>query len=170
MKETLLLIPCALALAIVVVVLAPINVRSAVTCTRSQLSVRLNRNFSDAAMGGQRGAQFIVKNISRKTCAVNGSPGVTPLDRHGQWIGSGSVYKAYVGDEVRLKPGREATFEIGYHSCEVVAQLSGESPGKCKASTSMRITLADIKGDFIVRVKIDGDIEQVSDLKVRANN
>jgi len=161
----------------VLLALAPMVVRAATlhpeanppalvtTCNASQLSVKLDRKFEDAAMGGQRGDRFIVTNISKRACAVNGSPGITLLDSRGKWIGS--VYKAMVGDEVKLKPGGKATFEIGYHSCRTVAQLSDRDPRKCKYSSKIEIRFADIKGLWTLRYQIDADpeIEQVMDLE-----
>src|SRR5947208_10065497 len=56
-------------------------------CTGAQLSVRADPKFSDSAMGGQRGASYIVKNISRSNCTINGSPGIVLLDRRGRMMG-----------------------------------------------------------------------------------
>lgn len=142
------------------------NAAVTVTCNASQLRVRIDPKFSDAAMGGQRGDRFVVTNISRRTCSVNGQPGIMLLDRRGRWIGS--VFKAIVGDEVKLRPGGKATFEIGYHSCQVVAQLSDRDPKKCKFSSTIQIRFADIKGVFTLREQIDAEdgIEQVFDLEV----
>lgn len=136
---------------------------SARPCTGAQLTVRSDPKFSDSAMGGQRGASYIVRNTSRTPCTIKGSPGIVLLDSRGRMMGK------------RIKPTREGTttiagrrqvsFEVGYHSCEFVAGASGRNPKKCRISRTAQIRFYDIGRVFNVPDKLDaeGGIEQVEE-------
>lgn len=136
------------------------------TCTGSQLSVSVDKDFQgDSAMGGQRGDQLIVKNISRSRCTISGTAGVTLFDRSGRKMGR-SV-KPRSGTVTTLKPGGKATFEIGYHSCEYAAESSGKKKARCKMSRTAEIRFAGIARVFTVRERLDAvnGIEQAMDLE-----
>ena len=131
-------------------------------CTGAELSVRSDPNFSDAAMGGQRGASYIVKNTSRSACTINGSPGIVLLDRRGRIMGH--RIKPTMGGATTIKARGQTSFEVGYHSCTFVAGATdGRNPKKCKWSAKAQIRFSGINRVFTVNDKIDADggIEQV---------
>lgn len=136
------------------------------TCTGSQLSVSVDKDFQgDSAMGGQRGDQLIVKNVSRSRCTISGTAGAALFDHNGRKMGR-SV-KPRSGAATTLKPGGKATFEIGYHSCEYAAEATGKKNARCKMSRTAQIRFAGISKVFTVREKLDAvnGIEQVMDFE-----
>jgi Protein of unknown function (DUF4232) len=169
MKSSFLTLPIVLALGVLAFASAAPkndgdhNVRKARalarTCTGSQLSIRSDPNFSDAAMGGQRGASYVVKNISRSPCTIHGAPGIVLLDRRGRVIGH--RIKPTRDGETTIKARSEASFEVGYHSCEFIAGASDRNPKKCRWSQTAQIRFWGINRVFAVRDKLDGGIEEV---------
>ena len=130
------------------------------TCVGSQLS--LITGEPDAAMGGQRGLFLDFKNTSRRTCSLSGTPGFELLDKHGRSIGR--LQKSKSGDKkdsVTLRPGQEASFEIGYHSCEYANETHDRDPKRCKVSSKARFRAPGVERVFTIQLQIDPEDDSV---------
>ena len=110
---------------------------SARPCTGAQLSVRSDPNFSDSAMGGQRGASYIVKNHSKSPCTIKGRPGIVLIDGRGRMMGKPIAPSK--GGSTKIDGGKEAAFEVGYHSCEYANSAAGHPRRKCRTSKTAQI-------------------------------
>lgn len=137
----------------------------AAPCTGAQLSVRPDPSFEgDSAMGGQRGDQFVIENISHSACTIRGKPGVALFDRRGRRMGR--ALRPTSRGEITLAPGGKTTVEFGYHSCEFVASASGRNPKRCRISRRVQFRFYGIRKVFTVPEKIDANdgVEQVFEL------
>jgi hypothetical protein len=132
-------------------------------CSGSQLSIRSDPNFNDAAMGGQRGASYIVKNSSASPCTIHGKPGIVLLDSRSRLMGSRIAPTR--GGLTTIAAGKEVAFEVGYHSCDYAAESTGKDPKRCKNSRTALIRFYGITRVFSVKDQLDatGGIEQVED-------
>jgi len=136
---------------------------SARPCTAAQLSVRSDPNFNDSAMGGQRGASYIVKNHSKSPCTIKGRPGIVLIDGRGRMMGK--PIAPTKGGNTTIAGGKEAAFEVGYHSCGYANSAAGHPKRKCRTSKTAQIRFWSISKTFIVADKLDAapGIEQVED-------
>ncbi|MBV9215687.1 MAG: DUF4232 domain-containing protein [Acidobacteria bacterium] len=130
--------------------------RRVAVCTASQLSVRIDPDFGgDAAMGGQRAEQFLIKNISSRRCTVSGTPGAKLLDRRGRRMGG--VIAPSSGGSLTLNAGGKATFEVGYHSCQFIAGATDRNPRRCRMSRTAQIRFRGMSHVFSVRDRLDAE-------------
>ncbi|MFL6374227.1 MAG: DUF4232 domain-containing protein [Pyrinomonadaceae bacterium] len=131
------------------------------SCEGSQLTIRPDPNFSDGAMGGQRGASYVVKNMSAAPCTIKGTPGIVLLDARGRTMGKRIAPKS--GAVTTIKGRGKVAFEVGYHSCEFAAQASGKKPSRCRISRTAQIRFFGVSRVYNVKDRLDpeGGIEQV---------
>jgi len=110
---------------------------SAQTCAASQLAVELGR--SGVAMG-HVGQLVSFKNISAKTCALKGYPGVKMFDATGHPIptevtdGPDYTVPSLPESLVIITAGSKATFELGY------SDATGYGTARCPTSVQVKIT------------------------------
>ncbi len=110
---------------------------STAACTAGQLVVALGP--SDAAMG-HIGQVVSFKNISAKTCALEGYPGVKMLDAAGQPIptevtdGPSYIVPALPERVVVLTAGSKASFDVGY------SDATGYGDAVCPTSVQVAVT------------------------------
>lgn len=130
-------------------------------CTGAELTVRSDPNFEDSAMGGQRGASYIVKNTSSKPCTITGQPGIVLFDKRSHMMGSRIAPNAEGG--TTIKAHGQVSFEVGYHSCFYAMKAGGKSTKKCRSSSTAQIRFHGISRTFTVHDALDADggIEQV---------
>jgi hypothetical protein len=113
------------------------EIASAQPCTASQLAVVVGRG--GVAMG-HVGQLVSFKNISVKTCALKGYPGVKMFDATGHPIptevtdGPDYTVPSLAESLVIVTAGSKATFELGY------SDATGYGTARCPTSAQVKIT------------------------------
>ena len=146
LQQTLLLVTLFIALPCVV------RSQTASPCTGAQLSVK--DEHGDAAMGGQRGEYFSLKNDSQSPCTLKGVPTLVLLNGAGHKIPGQKVKPTDdPAESVTLQPGGKAFFSIAYRSCSV-ARGAGYR-GRCITAAKLRIGAPGAKRAFVLKGGID---------------
>ncbi len=115
-------------------------ISSTSTCTSSQLAVELGPD--DAAMG-HIGQVVSFKNVSTKSCALKGYPGLEMLDAAGHPIptemtdGPSYIVPSLPERTVVLTVGSEASFDLGF------SDATGYGTAVCPTSARVAVTPPD---------------------------
>ena len=119
------------------------------TCSREDL--KLKEGQTDAAMGGERAADYILTNKSATACTLKGYPKAQLLNRQNRVVrravNSGKLFDDSAGTPpllVTLEPGKTAWFRIHYNS-------GGAGQEKPCPTYRLQVLAPGVSGPFVFR-------------------
>lgn len=121
---------------------------SAQPCARAALS--LKEGETDAAMGGVRRTPFVLTNVSKAPCTLEGYPALELLNKAGALVKRAAKQKS--DDRITkatIEPGKTAWFALNFN-----AGGAGNMGPPCPTYRQLRITTPGAKRPFILRSEI----------------
>jgi hypothetical protein len=118
------------------------------TCAREDL--RIKEGETDAAMGGVRRTPYVITNISKIACTLNGYPSLELLNKAGAVVKRATKQKAVDPiTRATLEPGKTAWFALNFN-----AGGAGYMGKPCPAYRQMRIITPGAKRAFVLKTDI----------------
>jgi hypothetical protein len=117
-------------------------------CARENLSIKAGE--TDAAMGGVRQTPFVLTNVSKAACTIEGYPSLGLLNKAGALVKRATKQKS--DDPITpatLEPGKTAWFALNFN-----AGGAGYMGKPCPNYRRMKITIPGAKRPFILRSEI----------------
>jgi len=117
-------------------------------CARESLSIK--EGETEAAMGGVRQAPFVLTNVSKAPCTLEGYPSLELLNKAGAVVKRATKQKS--DDPIAaatLEPGKTAYFALNFN-----AGGAGYMGKPCPTYRQVRITTPGAKRPFILRSEI----------------
>lgn len=117
-------------------------------CAREALSIK--EGEGDAAMGGVRSVPFVLTNVSKSPCTLEGYPALELLNKAGTLVKRATKQK--LDDPITMatiEPGKTAWFALNFN-----AGGAGYMGPPCPTYRQLRITMPGAKRPFLLRSEI----------------
>lgn len=117
-------------------------------CAREDLSIK--EGETDAAMGGVRRTPFVLTNISKAACTLEGYPSLELLNKTAAVVKRATKQKSDDPiSKATLEPGKTAWFALNFN-----AGGAGNMGPPCPTYRQLRITTPGAKRPFVLRSEI----------------
>ena len=117
-------------------------------CGREDLSIK--EGETDAAMGGVRRTPYVLTNVSKTPCTLEGYPSLELLNKSGAVVKRATRQKS--GDPIAkatLEPGKTAWFALNFN-----AGGAGYMGPPCPTYRKIRVTTRGAKTPFVLKTEI----------------
>ena len=117
-------------------------------CAREALSIK--EGETDAAMGGVRRTPFVLTNVSKAPCTLEGYPSLELLNKAGTLVKRATKQKS--DDPITkatIEPGKTAWFALNFN-----AGGAGNMGPPCPTYRQLRITTPGARRPFVLRSEI----------------